>query len=419
MSMIGSESRTLSVRDIVAGLSLGLAAPGIAVGKAVMAPFLLIALIAILPSFKSADMRRGFAARLRAPLGLALCGMFLLWLVSAVFSISFWHSFETVLRTGALVLIGLAYSVYLDAVPRARDLAGRTLIWATVAVVAFIVLCIYAGDRVAGFLDAVGGGDWSTAQERFKMFGSVTVCLLPVLIYFGFRLGGSAEWAALACVPLIALQLYADGVQPGFSGILGLVGSVGFVAVIAGIGRLAPAVRRFVSAGLIVAIVAGGITFFESLPKPPLLEELTDGLPFPDLHRQVIWGFAWNELKASPVIGVGPNGISDVPGAKDIIPGMNQEYIPAHPHSWLLEIGAETGVLGLAAFVLVLLMLIRRLSIRVISGDPAGWAAVFMMGVFWSSALVNFSIWAAWWIMLFIVLAALLPWREGRHSDGR
>ena len=25
---------------------------------------------------------------------------------------------------------------------------------------------------------------------------------------------------------------------------------------------------------------------------------------------------------------------------------MNQEYIPSHPHNWLLEIGAETGLVG-------------------------------------------------------------------------
>ncbi|NMM43049.1 O-antigen ligase family protein [Rhodospirillaceae bacterium KN72] len=377
-----------------------------------MAPFLAVALIGVLSSLTTRAAWDEVFRRIVSPLGMTLGAGFLLWLSSALLSDHVWASVETVIRTVAMVFAGLLFSVFLDEDSDRRQIMGRALVWISLAVILFVVACFYLGDHIDGFVRAVGGGEWASAQVRFKMFGSAVVCLLPVVFYFGLRIGGSVKWAAFSCVPLVMLELYADGVEPSYSGILGMVGSSAFVAVVLLLGRIRPAMRRIVLSVLLVGALGGAVVFLEALPKPPAPPVPQMNVPFPDWHRQVIWGFTWEQLKSSPVLGVGPNTISKVPGAHDIIPGMNQEYIPAHPHNWVLEIGSETGILGLSAFVAALLMFVRRYSVRVVAGRCDGWAGLFLMGVFWSSAMVNFSIWAAWWVLVFVLLVALLPWNE-------
>ena len=416
MTNSGSDPRRLSVRTIAVGVSLGAAVPALAIGKAAMAPFLAVALIGVLSTLTTRQAWDKVFGRIASPLGMTIGGAFLLWLISALLSDNISASVETVMRTAAMAFAGLLFSVFLDDDTERRHVMGRALVWASFAVVLFVVACFYLGDHIDGFVRAVGGSGWASAQVRFKMFGSAAVCLLPVVIYFGFRVGGAVKWVALSCVPLVALELYADGVEPSYSGILGLIGSLAFVGVVLLLGRLGPVLRRIISVVLVIGALGGAVVFLETLPKPPAPPVPQMNVPFPDWHRQVIWGFAWEQLKSTPWLGVGPNAISEVPGAHDIIPGMNQEYIPAHPHNWVLEIGAETGILGLSAFAVALLMFVRRYSVRVVAGRGDGWAGLFLMGVFWCSALVNFSIWAAWWDLVFVVLIALLPWNEKGHK---
>ena len=65
-----------------------------------------------------------------------------------------------------------------------------------------------------------------------------------------------------------------------------------------------------------------------------------------------------------------------VPGAFDQIPGYGYIYIPAHPHNWVLEVLAETGVVGLAPLMVLMAMMVARLARDYLrTGDPAVLAA--------------------------------------------
>ena len=131
---------------------------------------------------------------------------------------------------------------------------------------------------------------------------------------------------------------------------------------------------------------------------------------FVDPHRQLIWSFTLDRAMERPFFGYGIDAINKVEGASEIIPFFNQEFIPSHPHNWMLEILAETGVAGLSAMLLALALLLRELYRQAMTGrDPAaGWAAIALFGTFWGSSLANFSIWAAWWQASFWLLLAIL-----------
>src|SRR3546814_12594177 len=90
-------------------------------------------------------------------------------------------------------------------------------------------------------------------------------------------------------------------------------------------------------------------TLFRS---PPVPFQGRDSLRLPtfviDAHRQVIWSFTLEHVAIAPWFGVGMNVVNNLPGAHELIPGINAEYIPSHPHNWILEIIVETGWIGLA-----------------------------------------------------------------------
>ena len=111
--------------------------------------------------------------------------------------------------------------------------------------------------------------------------------------------------------------------------------------------------------------------------------------------------------------------INYVPGAFDQIPGYGYIYIPAHPHNWVLEVLAETGVVGLAPLVAVVAMMLARLIRDYLrSQDPAILAATAVSIGYWVSGLFNFSFWSAWWQVSFMILLALCLSHRERPGGG-
>ena len=133
---------------------------------------------------------------------------------------------------------------------------------------------------------------------------------------------------------------------------------------------------------LLAVLLAAAIAWvLFKLPPPLRVGQIIDGvchgpvepgLPVSliDAHRQYIWRFA---------------------------------FIPSHPHNWLLEVFLETGVFGLA-FLLGALALLLRLWLRIGVVSPGTSATGVALSVaFWSSSVLNFSIWAAWWQGVFLL----------------
>lgn len=328
------------------------------------------------------------------------------WLVSSLGSVDVLKSLSTWARTGAMVMLGYLLVAYLAERPASLALALRTLLALELGVLAIACFLIYVDDSAIRFATRYYGEDFNVPQA-VKPHGSAVACILPVILWGGWRLGGIWRGLAVAAVPLALLMLYGRGSQANDSAYLGLVGAAALLALVAGIGRLPPLGRR-----LLVAIVAGLILsvaayVLVNLPSPPVTRDQVPPLPFPDWHRQVIWGFSRDAFLNAPLLGIGPDTTNFLPGAHAMIPGLNQEYIPSHPHNWVLEIAVETGLFGLIPLVAALLLWLRRLSVRALAGSAAAWAGLAVLAVFWVSALANFSIWAAWWIMSAVVAVSL------------
>ncbi len=85
----------------------------------------------------------------------------------------------------------------------------------------------------------------------------------------------------------------------------------------------------------------------------------------------------------------------------------------------MLEVLAETGVVGLAPLVVLVAMMVARLARDYLrTGDPAVLAATAVAIGYWVSGLFNFSFWSAWWQVSFMVLLALCLSHRQRPGGG-
>lgn len=127
-----------------------------------------------------------------------------------------------------------------------------------------------------------------------------------------------------------------------------------------------------------------------------------------DYQRQTIWDFAFKIFQQNFWFGIGANTINFSPGSDTLIPRThNLPMMPSHPHNWVMEIAAETGIFGLLSLlgaVSVTFMRYVRGFFR--TGDEAYFVAACMAAGYWASGLFNFSFWSSWWQMSFILMVA-------------
>ncbi len=129
-------------------------------------------------------------------------------------------------------------------------------------------------------------------------------------------------------------------------------------------------------------------------------------------YRLSLWRTGTRIFQAHWFNGVGPRGYRYV----------YQDYAPAddfwlarsaqgqtHPHLMVLEIGLETGVLGLLGYGLVLLVLVKKLlRSSLINPHQASWTLAVLVAIFPLNAHLAFygSYWASFsWLLLGMVAA--------------
>lgn len=391
------------------GVLLGLAAPLTAFGNAALGIAFGLAVLISLVSLRRQESRTLFIRPLRTRAALAVGVMLIWWTVSAVFSADPAGSFEVIAR---VALFGLAFCAVIQAAaqmrgaPRAAENAF-VLGLAGVGVLAVLALAVDTG-LLRLFKPLTDGPIYP--QDMFNSYKSLLSIALPVAVWIAWR--RPEIWVrltvAVALVTGLALILGLQG-QVSFAALGGFVGAVGAISLLWGAGRLGRIARTVLIAGVLVAALGGGAVILSKLPDAPITEAVRDDPPLPavDVHRQAIWGFVFGKALERPILGHGINAIDKVEGAKQEVLDFNQEYVPAHPHNWFLEILSETGFPGLILFataIILSMIAVGRLTLR---GRAGGWAAIAVMGAFWTSSLANFSIWAAWWQIAYLAILAI------------
>jgi O-antigen ligase len=235
-----------------------------------------------------------------------------------------------------------------------------------------------------------------------KSYGAALACAMPVALWAGCRLGRRWLVAAIVFQPLAIAAMFA---LLSRASVVAAALSAGVLAVwfVARHGRKWTAV--LVAAFMIAAVVAVFLTNVRG-------NEIAPAMHVPvwlvDAHRQAIWTKGLELAADAPVFGWGFDTINQLPGADAIVPGSTQAYIPSHPHNWMIEVYVETGVIGFAAIVGTLVLLLWG-AVRAARLDGAPGAAMLaVMAAFFFMASTSFSFWAFSWQATFILLAAIV-----------
>jgi len=289
------------------------------------------------------------------------------------------HELKGLLSLGALFVI-------VNTLPDPAA-ARRFAVWLLLALTGAAVLGLVQVVACPG-PDAVGAatplvGKFLRKCMRARAFYSIYMTLAGVLAMMLAsalprlaRLGGEARWLGPAwLVSGAALGLtYVRGAWLGFA--------VGALTAAAGLGR-----RGLVAAAALV-LLGGGLVV--GLPTVRARME-TIGDPSNDTarDRMAMMQVGFEVVAAHPLTGIGPGGIKRV--YPQLVPPEGLRRSTSHLHNTPLQIAAERGVLGFAAWLWIFVAFFRRASVvwRRLPPEPPGDRALVLGSL---AALVTFLV---------------------------
>jgi len=394
------------------GISIPLRASGVATQQAAMG----IALIAVFITVsKTADVRKRVRQALLSRLGIAVLIMLAVWAVTAFFSFDQIASLRISARTGGFMLASVLIWSCLSNDIKIQDFMWKVLIVSSVFISGLAVLSL---NDVPYILSIFKGRmlEEELPYMAFKSFSATVMCLIPIIIYAGRRLGNKWSWVSYAFVPMAILIMMQTYNRAALAGVVGMV--FVFIMLLAVVRKRAA--LPILAVGMIVVCSSVAWIFYKEFATSISIDETQMYLPqwLIDPHRQFIWSFVFDRFLDNPWFGVGIDQINKIPGAHVRIESLDgfSAWVPSHPHNWFLEVLAETGVVGLVPLLSVLFLTTMKLILPFMnSPNERDLTLIVFVAGFWSSALFNFSIWASWWLLTFFVLFAMVS-ASGKES---
>ncbi len=314
------------------------------------------------------------------------------------------RSLEATLRTGMFIAIGTMIYAGLRDDPKLLDLSLRAFIGTSFVCLIIAVLESTALPQLYWALRLKGWMSYPL-KTALKGFSSLAVISIPLLGYAAWRTCGYWRHAAILTIIASAFLIWDTSNRAAIAGFLAmsvaLTGSMFF-----GRGQ-----RKYVLvSALCTAVLVAGVFVWLNMSRGFLSEVAppADRL-FPvwlvDFERQTIWEHTLKIADQAPWFGIGANTINFTPGANAPLPGNEQLHIiPAHPHNWVMEILAETGILGLSALLTTVISLAFHLLRRFRTSQSVGiFCAIAILIGYSVSGLFNFSYWSAWWQVSFLI----------------
>lgn len=409
--MLNSVTKILKPRELwglrIIAVMTGCALPIQIMGRASIVVPLIVATLGFLTLPDKDWYFKRVSEAARGPFGVMLLITFLLWLPGVYYSVSPALTLMTLVRP--FIFMGIVSLLWAVLVVNKflADLALRTMVLASLGAVIIAIIIDTSLPELYWLLHFEGWRSYPIGGA-LKPFSSLAVLIIPVLFWASSRL--STAWRLLSIASIIGFVMivwftYNRATIAGL-----LVSMVVFAAWWAWTSRYWMIKVAFPIA-CIAVIVAVILWLIQTRPQA----EYEGHWLFPpwliDLERQVIWNFAYEIFQQNFWLGMGANTINFAPGANDIIPFRNSDLhmIPSHPHNWVLEIAAETGVLGLMSLLVMIGYTVLQHFKSLILHDNVPYLAAICVAIgYWSSGLFNFSFWSAWWQMSFLLIMALV-----------
>ncbi len=384
---------------------IGLSLPAMLLGKGLMFGLLVLGIITGLMATKDESLRATVKLLLNSRTTLAIVGLLAALMPGVALGPNPLYALE---QWGQVILFCLGAAslfITLREMPgRHLELLLKVLAIATMAACGLALLDALAHDpRLSG---ALHGADKALTPYRLNFFSGALAVILPFVWARLTVKSREGEPFAVRIAPIAAAFGFVVAIAcGGRSGWIGLfAGTFIFLLMasryhglvihkkhwLAGIG--------VVLVGLGMYILAAGWEFVAA--RISIIGELETSQRGMLSGRGEVWGMAWNAFLQNPLFGAGVMNYRNMPGVIDL-----------HPHNWLLQILVEGGLLGTAAYLtLIGLVLVRFYGYA--KGNLYGVAALASLVAYVITGLANTSMFNGWWLT-FLIVSTMLGWRAG------
>jgi len=308
---------------------------------------------------------------------------------------------------------------------------AKKLLWGTMGIVLFWTIDglvqFTSGYNIFGH-PLYPGGRLTGMFSNWPHLGVILAVFLPVYLEGAYQLSLKSRWAWLLVLPVLIVILLGGGRS---SWMLTAVALIGYCVYFFRAGRSFSWLRAL-SLGLTLVMVSTvtiwnvdwlsqrvNHTFGLFSGDFSLIRQATS-------ERPPVWSTAWNMSGEHWLNGVGPRAFQYSYKEYSIMPDDPFINAPAgHPHLFLLEVAAETGLLGLIGYIVFLTILITKIQRTVKSqySDAVPWGLSAIVAAFPLSSTMSFYayfssclIWTL--IIIFIALANPLSLPIQRVIEG-
>ena len=350
------------------------------------------------------------------PIGLMVLIISLLWVPSITLSSDSIRSLETATRTFLFLGLATLFWAILVKNKAVHSLFCRTFIIASAFAIIIAIIAEIAMPELYWFINFKGWLNIPIGNSQ-KSFAALSVFMVPALLWMGFRLSGG--WVIFAVINSIGF-ITLVGLTYNKAAIAGFVAMIVVAAILVTRSDRSLIIRTALPAGALTIIISVLIWFNITRQSPEIDGDWFFPLWLVDFQRQSIWRFSFELVQQNFWFGMGINTINFAPGANAIIPGTlnNLNMIPSHPHNWILEVAAETGIFGLLSLLgAIAASFIHMIRKFLQNGDDAYLIAICMSAGYWVSGLFNFSFWSAWWQISFVLILALCLAQNSNSSN--
>jgi exopolysaccharide production protein ExoQ len=325
----------------------------------------------------------------------------LLFLISWTWTISPYDTKRLILPITGIFLLGIIMVGYASHILiHEIQFIRRAIVIGLVAGLALIVIEITTPIAITTFLLKLFKGEnvWIETREYtsyVRNAANISALVIFPAIAIIWQNGRKVSAVLLLLLTMIILYFSNSGGA--------------FLAVFAGIIAMVIALttrkytRIIFNVIFIIFIFALPISVSQ-LPAAGELEERFPNLPNSIYPRIFVWQASANYIFQAPILGKGFNSSRAISKPADRVEffskGKNPRAsvpIPLHPHSAVLQIWLELGILGILLFVVFLTTLTKQIEISTLPGITRAIAYGSLISAF-TIANLSYGIWQNWWL---------------------
>jgi O-antigen ligase len=294
------------------------------------------------------------------------------------------------------------------------------------------LLLFWMADAVFQFFTGFNSFGYPLLHQLSGVFGRHLKLGITLAVLSPFIISWSMErwpnWASLLILTTLVFVIIAAGTRSSWvmSGVILLAYAVSYLRA----QRKKAAAVIFVSLCTLAATATISYKYLDMVSRRVdqtllLLSGDMEKLDVALSYRIPIWRGAWKMIRNHPVNGVGTRNYRDayMAHAEQNDYYVQIDTVPSHPHQYLLEIAAETGLIGISGLVMIYLLLIwhwkaasplqRKACFPVAVSMLALWFPINTHHAFYSSAAGQ----TVWWLAaLYFALLSITPREEGKTT---